>query len=217
MYKSLPAEINKSQNKTKLTNFIEAVCNPISYVNKDRSKYDDFLNKLNRVLIMVGANVNEEGKLIPAVKEKTLEEVDKRVSNLKSEFERRKFHFEIMKYCKREYLSEDYFHALQETVKGILQSIRNLTGYTEDGNTLVNKTFDIVSPKLVFNTLLSNNEKNEYLGLRKIIEGLVKMIRKVSAHKPRILHNEDLDSTLELFAMISYVHKCLDICAITNF
>lgn len=35
--------------------------------------------------MIMGTNVNEEGKLIPAVKAKTLDEVDRRASKLKSQ------------------------------------------------------------------------------------------------------------------------------------
>ena len=216
LYDSFANEINKSQSTSKLTVFLEAICNPISYVNIDRDKYSDFILKLNKVLVMMGAKINDEGKLVHVEKAKTLDEVDRRVNNLKGEFERRRFHPEIMKYCKREYLSEDYFHALQEAVKGILQRIRDLTGYNDDGNKLIEKSFDNSTPKLVFNSLSNDNEKNEYVGLRRIIEGLVNMIRNVTAHKPRIFHNENLDSTLEVFSIISYVHKYLDICQTTS-
>lgn len=216
LYNSIANEINKSQSTSKLTVFLEAICNPISYVNIDRDKYSDFILKLNKVLVMMGARINDEGKLVPVERAKTLDEVDRRVNNLKGEFERRRFHPEIMKYCKREYLSEDYFHALQEAVKGILQRIRDLTGYNDDGNKLIEKSFNNNTPKLIFNSLSNDNEKNEYIGLRRIIEGLVNMIRNVTAHKPRILHSEDLDSTLEVFSIVSYVHKYLDICQVTS-
>ncbi|MDD3171750.1 MAG: TIGR02391 family protein [Bacilli bacterium] len=216
LYNSFAYEINKSQSTNKLTVFLEAICNPISYVNIDRDKYSDFILKLNKVLVMMGAKINDEGKLVPVERAKTLDEVDRRVNNLKGEFERRRFHPEIMKYCKREYLSEDYFHALQEAVKGILQRIRDLTGYNDDGNKLIEKSFNNNTPKLVFNSLANDNEKNEYIGLRRIIEGLVNMIRNVTAHKPRIFHNEDLGSTLEVFSIISYVHKYLDICQVAS-
>lgn len=216
LYNSFANEIYKSKSTSKLTVFLETICNPISYVNIDRDKYSDFILKLNKVLVMMGAKINDEGKLVPVEKAKTLDEVDRRVNNLKGEFERRRFHPEIMKYCKREYLSEDYFHALQEAVKGILQRIRDLTGYNDDGNKLIEKSFNNDKPKLFFNSLSNDNEKNEYIGLRRIIEGLINMIRNVTAHKPRIFHNEDLDSTLEVFSIISYVHKYLDVCQVTS-
>lgn len=211
LYNSFVNEINKSQNFNKIINLLESMFNPANYVN-DVNGFKNSVDSINPILIMMGVSVNNSGKIVEAVKPKTIEEVDKRFSDLKNEIDRRKLHTQVNKYCKREYLAKDYFHTIHESIKGILERIRELTGSVKDGYELLDEVLNYKSPILVFNKLSNDNELNEYKGFKRIIEGLITMFRNPTSHMPRIKYVEDVDIALEVLSSVSLIHRYLDTC-----
>lgn len=215
LYNSFANELNKSKSTSKIERFIEAAYDPTNY-NGDKSMFEQDLNELNKLLIMMGVQLNNQGKIEVVKQAKTIDEVEQRLNSLLDEFHRRKLHNEILKYCKKEYLQSNFFHALLEASKGVLQRIRNITSRTEDGITLIDKVLIIKTPLLVFNGLSNDDEENEYKGFRRLLESIVSLVRNPTAHKPKILSYEDFDITMEMFSIISLAHKYLDKCQYTG-
>ena len=79
----------------------------------------------------------------------------------------RNIHSEVVKYCIKDYLREDYYDAVFEATKGIAERVREISGLKSDGNELFQTAFATKDPYLVLNMLVTDSEKNEYNGLRK--------------------------------------------------
>lgn len=80
-------------------------------------------------------------------------EVSSRINNLQAELNKRKIHSKALKYCAREYLEKDYFHAVFEAIKGILKYLRDLTGSEFDGQKLIEWVFSTKKPKVIINDM----------------------------------------------------------------
>ena len=87
------------------------------------------------------------------VKATTLDVDRARVGRLKAALEARAVYEEVFKYCRAELLSENYFHAVFESTKGIAARIRNLSGLNGDGADLVTEVFLGQSPMLALGPL----------------------------------------------------------------
>ena len=144
-------------------------------------------------------------------KETTLKGARARAGVLRSKLEDRGSHSEIFKYCKSELLEENYFHAVLEAIKGIADRIRELSGLTSDGAELVNKAFSIKSPVLAINNLSTETEQSEQKGFSNILVGIFGAVRNPTAHAPKISWIMTEQDSLDIFAMISFIHRKLDV------
>ncbi|MBF0413133.1 MAG: TIGR02391 family protein, partial [Desulfamplus sp.] len=143
-------------------------------------------------------------------KETTLKGARARADALRSKLEDRGTHSEIFNYCKSELLEDNYFHAVLESIKGIADRIRRLSGLTIDGADLVNKSFSVKAPILAINNLLTETELSEQKGFSNILIGIFGAIRNPTAHAPKISWHMTEQDALDIFAMISFIHRKLD-------
>jgi uncharacterized protein (TIGR02391 family) len=143
-------------------------------------------------------------------KETTLRGARARADVLRTKLEDRGAHSEIFKYCKSELLEENYFHAVLESIKGVADRIRWLSGLATDGADLVNKAFSVKTPILAINNLLSETELSEQKGFSNILIGIFGAIRNPTAHAPKISWYMTEQDSLDIFSMISFIHRKLD-------
>jgi uncharacterized protein (TIGR02391 family) len=211
IFNSLSHEIRRTGSEKCLSDFIETVFEPSQYIDK-KDQFESMRETMNKRLMMIGLEVSKEGKVSDVQKAKTIDEVDQRVLTLYQLSEERNFHKEVFKYCKREFLNQDYFHAAFEAVKGLYQRIRDLTGLTTDGQELIEKAFAKNAPYLFFGSLHSESAANEREGFKFLLIALQKMTRNPAAHDPRLLAIDDLQDCLEVLTMVSRAHHYLDIC-----
>ena len=134
-----------------------------------------------------------------------------RAGALRSKLADRKAHDQIFKYCKAELLEENYFHAVLEAIKGVANRIRELSGLTSDGAELVNKAFSIKAPILAINALSTETEQSEQKGFSNMLIGLFGAIRNPTAHAPIISWPITEQDALDIFSMVSFVHRKLDV------
>lgn len=106
-------------------------------------------------------------------------------------------------------MSNNYFHSVFEANKGLLQRIRELSLYYEDGNRLIEYVFSS-NPVLIINNFQTKSEKDEHTGYCNILKGLCGMFRNPEAHEPKISWNITEQDAIEILAMISYCHRRLD-------
>lgn len=84
LYNCLANEINSTHNFNKVIEFIEIVMNPVNYTKLEkRNQYEFILEELNKILLLLGCQINSSGKFIEIVKANSLDEVDRRVNSLK--------------------------------------------------------------------------------------------------------------------------------------
>ncbi len=190
--------------------FINRALDPVNYA-RNKDKFDWRRNELNVVLSFSGYSVREDGRVIHTKKETTLKGARARAGVLRSKLEDRGSHSEIFKYCKAELLEENYFHAVLESIKGIANRIRELSGLTSDGAELVNKAFSVKAPILAINSLLTETELSEQKGFSNILIGIFGAIRNPTAHAPKITWPISEQDALDIFSTISFIHRKLDI------
>lgn len=202
----------KSHNENKCSNniltFISNSLSPSRYVD-NRERFDLLRTRINQQLAFCGLTYNEDGTFSETAKASTISDVEIKAVNLKQVIEKRKGHKEIIKYCRAELLQNNYFHAVFEANKGLFNRIRELSGYTEDGNKLIEYVFSS-NPVLIINNYQSNSEIDEHKGFANLLKGLCGMFRNTEAHEPKINWNIEEQDALEILGIISYCHRRLD-------
>lgn len=213
LYNCLANEVNTSKSLKRIYQFLINALNPVSFTGQDdREKYHHLLEETNRVLLLTGLSVNNEGKLIEVVQAKTLDEVDRRVNHLKRELYNRAIHSEVQKYCIKDYLRKDYYDAVFEAAKGLAERVRQITGLTSDGGELFQKAFAKGDPYLFFNSMQTDSEKSEFTGVKELLEAIFHLVRNPAAHTPKVNWNVEETKALDILTLISFAHKYLDEC-----
>lgn len=213
IFKNFANEIYHGSDN-KIIRFIELIFTPSNYINRT----DDFekdRRTINDFLLFLGCEIGKDGKVTNVQKVNTLDEITKRVDILNKKLSERNVHPNVLKYCSREYLSKDYFHACFEAVKGLYSRLREISGLTCDGEALINKIFKKDEPILLFNDWKNDSDKNVFDGIKYLFLTLNKMIRNPDAHTTRISKETSLEDCLDYFSMISKAHRLLDKSTIT--
>lgn len=194
LYNCFAESINKNQSFSAIYDFIERALSPVSYTHESsREKYNFIFEKVNKALLFVGLEVAQDGHIKPTVPAKTLDEVDRRVNSLKKQLYNRAIHGEVKKYCIKDYLKEDYYSTVFEAAKGLAERIREITGLTTDGGTLFQTAFSKKDPYIFFNSMQTDSEISEFIGLKELLESISHLVRNPAAHTPKV--NWKIDET----------------------
>lgn len=213
LYNCLANEIDTSKSLKKVYQFIMNALNPVCFTSQaDRNKYYHLLEETNKVLLLAGLSISNEGQLVDVVQAKTLDEVDRRVNHLKRELYNRSIHSEVQKYCIKDYLRKDYYDAVFEAAKSLAERVRQITGLTSDGGELFQKAFSKGDPYLFFNSMRTDSEKSEFTGVKELLEAIFHLVRNPTAHTPKINWKVDETKALDILTLISFAHKYLDEC-----
>lgn len=188
--------------------FIQLVLTPSRFIGKSE-EFEALRAKVNQQLAFEGYEIKENGKFTLAQKANVISDVELKVENLKQELTNRNAHAQIFRYCTPELLSNNYFHSVFEASKGLFQRIRDLSGLTTDGNTLIEQVFSS-NPVLIINNYQTKQEKDEHTGFCNLLKGLCGMFRNPEAHQPKIFWDIDEQDALEILGLISYCHRRLD-------
>ena len=213
LYNCFANEINNTHSFNKIIKFIEIVMNPINYTKVEkREKYQFILEELNKILLLLGCQIDSSGKLIEIAKANNLDEVDRRVNSLKKRLYDRNIHSEVTKYCIQDYLREDYFDTVFEATKGLAERVREISGLNSDGNELFQNAFATKDPYIILNMLATESERNEYNGLKELLIALFHLVRNPMAHTPKINWKQNENEALDILTIVSFAHKYLDKC-----
>lgn len=188
--------------------FIQLVLTPSRFIGKS-DEFEALRAKVNQQLAFEGYEIKENGKFVLTQKASVISDVELKVENLKQELTNRNAHTQIFRYCTPELLSNNYFHSVFEASKGLFQRIRDLSGLTTDGNTLIEQVFSS-NPVLIINNYQTKQEKDEHVGFCNLLKGLCGMFRNPEAHQPKISWDIDEQDALEILGLISYCHRRLD-------
>ncbi len=209
LFNALVEAQNTHQVGNHLIMFINRALNPVSYA-REKEKFEWRRSELNVVLSFTGYQVGEDGKVIHTKKETTLKGARARAGALRSTLEDRGAHAEVFNYCRAELLEDNYFHAVLEAIKGVAQRIRDLSSLTTDGADLVNTVFSVKNPILAINTLKTETDISEQKGFSNILVGLFGAVRNPTAHAPKVLWPMTEQDALDIFSLVSFVHRKLD-------
>jgi uncharacterized protein (TIGR02391 family) len=188
--------------------FIMAVMTPARHVG-DQVRYELARSTLNRVLIFDGLQIGEDGQFRRVNAANTISEAKRRADGMASRLRGREIHPEILRYCREELMQENYFHAVFEATKSLAQRLRDMTGLSIDGATLIDKCFAESHPLVWINALRTETERSEHKGFALLLKGAFAAIRNPTAHEPRILWQGEEDAA-DCFTLLSMLHRKLD-------
>ena len=176
---------NEAQNSRAIQEFIRQAMAPAKHlINPDRHEAMRF--KLNRALLLTGLQCTEEGKLESVPAATTLSQAERRARGMRAGLERRNVHPEVLRFCSAEWLADDYFHAVQEAVKSVMDRLRRSSGLSSDGSELINFVLGGDTPMLAVNARRSKSEKDEQKGFVNLLVGIYGMFRNPMSHEARI-------------------------------
>lgn len=200
-------------------NYILTVMKPVKYRN-NKQLFIERLSHINEVLMFAGLSIKEDGTIHQVKEAKTIDEAQERAGRLRKKLTDRNVHHDVLRFCNAELLQENYFHAVFEATKSIADKIREKANVTGDGGELIDKAFGLGStntPKLAFNTLISESEQSEHKGFSNLLKGMFGMFRNVTAHVPKIKWTINEEDALDSLTLASLLHRKLDKCTPTGF
>ena len=118
----------------------------------------------------------------------------------------------VLMYCEMELSNGDYFHAVLEAIKSLLQRVRDLTGLKSDGVQLVEEAFAYKkrTPYISLNKLVTSSETNRQEGMIHALRSLIFMYRNPLAHEPRSAWPLDDIEAILVLSQISKYHYWID-------
>jgi len=97
-----------------------------------------------------------------------------------------------------------------EAVKSVGEKIRDKTGLTDNGGTLIDRALGGTPPMLTINALLNESEISEQRGFANLVRGVFGMFRNPTAHAARITWDMSKEDAEDLFSIVSLIHRRLD-------
>jgi uncharacterized protein (TIGR02391 family) len=140
----------------------------------------------------------------------TISEACRRADELRTTLSARGAHPDVLKFCKEELLSDNYFHAVLEAVKSVGEKIRHKTGLQDDGAALIDRALSGAPPMLAINSLRTESELSEQRGFANLVKGAFGMFRNPTAHAPRLVWKMSKEDAEDLFVLVSLIHRRLD-------
>lgn len=191
--------------------FVLAAMAPVRYVGQLHA-FEDQRARLNTTLAFAGYTLGNDGQLRHAEGVTNLAAAEERSGRLRAELSRRRVHADVLKACRTELLQENYFHAVLEVTKSVADKIRTRTGLATDGHRLVDDAFGQSSgpPCLAFNSLRTDTERSEHLGLMNLMKGAFSAFRNPTAHEPKTRWVVSEEDALDLLSLVSLLHRRLD-------
>lgn len=200
---------NAAQNGAAIQEFIRQAMAPARHLSKP-DRHDAMRFRLNQALLLAGLHCTEAGKLEVAEAATTLSQAESRARAMRAGLERRNVHSEVLRFCSAEWLADDYFHAVQEAVKSVLDRLRKRTGLTTDGGELVAFVLGGDAPMLAINPRQTKSEKDEQKGFVNLLTGVYGMFRNPTSHEARIHWPMTQQDAEDIMSMVSLLHRRLD-------
>ena len=198
--------------------FILAIMDPVRFAGRS-DEHGNICEAVNQVLAFSGISVLEDGQLKSVKVAKTVKDADQRASHLKNTLKSREVHADVLRFCRAELVQNNYFHAVFEATKSVADKIREKSGCSSDGSTLVDEAFGLGQsgyPRLAFNRLQTATEKSEHHGLMNLFKGLFGTFRNTTAHAPKIYWSINEQDALDILTLTSLIHRRLDLAIRTH-
>jgi uncharacterized protein (TIGR02391 family) len=199
--------VNKCSNNIFI--FIMKAMAPVRYM-ASKEKFEWRRDELNKRLIFVGLKITEKGVIGTVPIAETINDAERRASQLKQKLSERNVHQDVIKFCKAELLADNYFHAVFETTKSVADKLRVLSGSIADGNDLIDSIFAVNNPVLIINNFTSDTDKSEHKGFANLLRGLFGMFRNTLAHAPKIHWEMKEQDALDIMSLASLCHRRLE-------
>lgn len=189
--------------------FLCAVLHPSRFAGKSE-EFENFRSGINFHLSFQGLSVDDRGQIQRVAAASTLPEASQRANELRAELTHRAVHRDVLRFCRVEFLQDNYFHCVLEATKSVFQKIRDLASVEGDGAALVDQAFSVNVPILALNALQTESEKSEQKGFAHLLKGVFGTFRNVLAHAPKVNWAVNRADTLDALTILSYLHRRLD-------
>jgi uncharacterized protein (TIGR02391 family) len=196
----------KDGHRLSVLAFIRKSMKPARYIQHPEN-FTAMKERLNIALAFCGLELDAAGVLSQAKKIYTLPEAEARAKELREELSLRKIHDDVLLFCKSEYLTDDYLHAVQEAVKSIFDKMRRLSGIDKDGSELIDICFCGKSPVLFINSYSTETERMEQRGFSSLLKGVYGTFRNPTAHEARIKWVMTKEDAEDILSIVSLVHR----------
>ena len=203
------------QNISHCSNSILKFCinyfKPQRFINKDPNLFEEQRKKFNQAIGFKGWEIADDGSLKHYAGTKTIDEALERSNYFVAELKKRMTHQQVFKYCTPEILAQDYFHVVEEAVKGLFERIREISCcYTDDGSSLIDKVMGEKNPCVHINNFSTKSELSEHKGFSSLLKSLYSLFRNPGAHSPREIWQLDKTDALDILGIVSLCHRKLD-------
>lgn len=209
IYNAFAKSQNARQDRTHILAFIRFALKPERYLTAPE-RFEPMRLNLNRALLFAGLTVEADGTLAEAVPATTLAEAQRRAQELRADLVHRGVHPDVLVFCREELLADNYFHAVLEAVKSVLEKLRQRTGLTDDGNALVDRALGGDSPMLAINALATDSDRSEQKGFANLVRGTIGMFRNTTAHAARVNWPIPKADAEDLLTVVSLIHRRID-------
>jgi uncharacterized protein (TIGR02391 family) len=201
------------QNRTHAGNsfvrFLKEALNLARYTS-NRQRFFRLRDAVNEPLALAGLRITEKGEVMRGSVATTLDEVALLAGRLRSALIVRDAHPQVMRYCEREVVEQNPFHAMQEAVKGVAERLRSHTGFGTDGGILYDACFGSNPAQIQLNPQHTESERSAQSGFLNLLKGLHGHFRNPTAHTSRLTWPVAEQDFLDLCSTLSYVHRVLD-------
>ncbi|WP_262966872.1 TIGR02391 family protein [Methylobacter psychrophilus] len=209
LYNAFAQDQNQRQDRTRILGFIRHSMKPERFA-RNPERFEPMRTHLNRALAFAGLSIDAAGMLATVKQAHTLSEAQRRAQEFRADLTTRGVHPDVLRFCREELLADNYFHAVMEAVKSVADKLREQTGLTDDGTTLVDRALSGDKPMLAINPLKTESEKSEQKGFANLLRGTFSMFRNTTAHEARINWPMAKDDAEDLFSLVSLIHRRLD-------
>jgi len=124
------------------------------------------------------------------------------------DYELSNLHPRLRKQSESLFISKHYFEAIFEGYKLLGKAVRDKSGLTGDGKSLMSDAFSLRNPVIILNDLQSETDRNEQEGFMYLFMGAMQGIRNPEAHEIRDL--KDPVIALEYLAFASLLLRKLE-------
>ncbi|OJA64486.1 TIGR02391 family protein [Burkholderia ubonensis] len=200
---------NELGHRRNILAFIRFAMKPERYA-RTPERFEPMRAHLNRSLAFVALQVEQSGELVSSERASTLPDAIRRANDLRADLVARGAHPDVLAFCRSELVADNYFHAVLEATKSVAAKLRERTGLTDDGATLVDRALGGNPPMLAINVLADDSQLSEQRGFANLVKGMFGMFRNTTAHAPRVHWNMTRNDAEDLLTLASLIHRRLD-------
>lgn len=209
IYNALATNQNQTKCRRRILGFIRKSMKPSRYLDNE-NRFEQLRHDLNQALSFAGLSVAPNGELVKANTATTIRDAQRRADELRTSLESRGTHPDVLKFCKAELVSDNYFHAVLEAMKSITDKLRARTGLSGDGIRLIDQVLMVNPPRLAINNFQTESEKSEQRGFANLVKGVYGMFRNPTAHEAKINWKIRKSDAEDLLSIASLIHRRLD-------
>lgn len=206
-------ECNREKSGKPFFKIIEHIMKPQEFIDSPEG-WTEHRREINAQLMFYGYELNDSGKIENVEPVQSFTDAQKRLQSFEDKLSQHDIHPIILKFCNEELFHQNYFHAILEASKSVLQRVRDISELSDDGTKLIHSAFSTKNPIILIknNMLETQTDKSLYNGLKNLLETIVSLYRNPNAHLPKLYDITSETDAITAFTLMSLAHRILDDC-----